>query len=511
MTAFSSYAFAATGGSAARNMPDRLAEIKNVKDFGATGDGSTDDWAAIQRAVNWTTAKDRGIIFFPPGTYKVTQSIVFDGKNPDTTTTSSGGSDVGELSITFMGVGDASIISGNFSDYIFKRSNGNTVSGTRAFRNLRISNVHATGGGILMMGFVGGSIENCKIGAYRCVTATSYNCLQMLNCNLASGTASGAWGVLGANGLAIINCDIQACAHGIRHYNIGLQVIGGRIEDCTVGIMLGQDIDGSSSASSAGVILGVSMENNITGIYANSAINFLIAGVSQGGANPAIQYGVRCVTLNSSLLTGVSMSNSSAFGVAAFDLTGTDGGLTIIGCTAAGGGGTQWSLPADAGSKMIITNSVGLVAADIVKLNSARKIVAGSTLAVTALAHDENTIYLATASGSVLTLPAATGSGTRVKVIVTVKPTSNAHIIKVANSSDTLTGSVNLLDNDANAQTAYAASGTDDTLTWNGTTTGGQVGDWVELEDIAANVWAICGQAVCPAGSNVADCFSATV
>jgi parallel beta-helix repeat protein len=45
--------------------------VINVKDsrFGATGDGSTDDTAAIQQALD--EADDGGVVFFPPGTYLV--------------------------------------------------------------------------------------------------------------------------------------------------------------------------------------------------------------------------------------------------------------------------------------------------------------------------------------------------------------------------------------------------------------------------------------------------------
>lgn len=43
----------------------------NVKDFGVTGDGATDDTAAIQTAVDFARE-----VYFPPGTYKITSSII---------------------------------------------------------------------------------------------------------------------------------------------------------------------------------------------------------------------------------------------------------------------------------------------------------------------------------------------------------------------------------------------------------------------------------------------------
>lgn len=143
---------------------------------------------------------------------------------------------------------------------------------------------------------------------------------------------------------------------------------------------------------------------------------------------------------------------------------------------------------------------------------SARLIsVGGTALAVTVALHSDKVIKLDhTAAASTCTLPDATGSGAVFRFIVTAVNTNN-HVVVVPDASNTIKGSVNILDNDSNAQTAYAASGTDDTLTLNGTTTGGQIGDWIEFVDIAADTWAVRGQLVVPAGSNVADPFSATV
>jgi hypothetical protein len=143
---------------------------------------------------------------------------------------------------------------------------------------------------------------------------------------------------------------------------------------------------------------------------------------------------------------------------------------------------------------------------------SARMIsVGGTALTLTQATHDARTIKLDhTAAASTVTLPDATGSGMIFEFIVTAVNTNN-HLIKVPDASNVMKGVVMMLDNDSNAATAYAASGTDDTITLNGTTTGGQIGDWLRLVDIAADTWHVSGALLVPAGSNVADPFSATV
>ena len=57
-------------GSEATNVQIKLSETVSVKDFGAIGDGSADDTVAIQAAVD--TGK---LVYFPNGTYKITNTI----------------------------------------------------------------------------------------------------------------------------------------------------------------------------------------------------------------------------------------------------------------------------------------------------------------------------------------------------------------------------------------------------------------------------------------------------
>jgi hypothetical protein len=58
--------YTATGGSTSRAAQDRAAEVVNVKDFGAVGDGVTDDSTAIQNAINAGNT-----VVFPAGTYLI--------------------------------------------------------------------------------------------------------------------------------------------------------------------------------------------------------------------------------------------------------------------------------------------------------------------------------------------------------------------------------------------------------------------------------------------------------
>jgi len=155
-----------------------------------------------------------------------------------------------------------------------------------------------------------------------------------------------------------------------------------------------------------------------------------------------------------------------------------------------------------------------LVTASAAEINracdtSAKIVTIAATDAITAAEHESRVNLLGEVGGDAivtLTLPAATGTGSRYYFCVSVVNTSN-YVIQKAGSG-TFDGSVSLLDADSNAQTAYKATGATSIITLNGTSQGGQIGDWLEFIDIATDQWAISGQLVCPAGSNVADPFS---
>jgi len=127
--------------------------------------------------------------------------------------------------------------------------------------------------------------------------------------------------------------------------------------------------------------------------------------------------------------------------------------------------------------------------------------------------HEGKEVKVDRAAGGVtLTLPRATGSGDVYKVRVGTALGSGNYIVKVNNANDFMRGKAWLLAG-TNASFATANTGTlateSDTITLNGTTTGGLVGDYIELVDVAKNLWAIeCSLA---GSGTAATPFSATV
>lgn len=65
-----------TGSTTARSLANRFADVVNVKDFGAVGDGVADDTAAIQAAIVATTTGKS--LFFPSGVYTFSTQLVFN-------------------------------------------------------------------------------------------------------------------------------------------------------------------------------------------------------------------------------------------------------------------------------------------------------------------------------------------------------------------------------------------------------------------------------------------------
>jgi Pectate lyase superfamily protein len=174
------YAFAATGAPTNRTMPDRLNDIINVKDFGAVGDGVTDDTDAITGAIVYAYTYRRvapgggATVFFPRGTYRINRPPLEIGTTQFVVAGADASAGVRSLTLdrvypwlqTGMFLND--IVSGaGISNAATIRVSGNTItfgapttSPVVAGQRLRISVVKAGGSGLREHG----SISICGAG-----------------------------------------------------------------------------------------------------------------------------------------------------------------------------------------------------------------------------------------------------------------------------------------------------------------------------------------------------------
>lgn len=128
--------------------------------------------------------------------------------------------------------------------------------------------------------------------------------------------------------------------------------------------------------------------------------------------------------------------------------------------------------------------------------------VADATFTLTAEAHAGKTIVVNRAAGCTITLPDATGSGVKFTVKNVATQTGDL-VIQAPDADNSMIGKAHLVDAD------FAATAGDDTITLNGTTTGGIAGSEVKLQDVAADTWAVIVDGV--SSGTEATPFSAAV
>lgn len=131
-----------------------------------------------------------------------------------------------------------------------------------------------------------------------------------------------------------------------------------------------------------------------------------------------------------------------------------------------------------------------------------------STLAISEATHDGKVINLNRAAGIAVTLPAATGSGAKYRLILGATVTSNSTTIKVT-GNDTMTGNAIICNDTDNSVSGFETAADSDTITFDGSTTGGIKGNSIELIDLATDLWFV--NVTGSATGTEATPFSATV
>lgn len=116
--------------------------------------------------------------------------------------------------------------------------------------------------------------------------------------------------------------------------------------------------------------------------------------------------------------------------------------------------------------------------------------VTSATASVTMADHAGKLVKCNRAAGIAFTLPAATGTGAIYEFMVQTTVTSN-NIIFSASGSDVMTGvAINAADAGGTA-VMYETAADTNTITMDGTTTGGILGDSIYLRDVGAGLWQV--------------------
>ena len=135
-------------GAVATTVQAKLRQTVSVKDFGAIGDGTTDDTTAIQDTIDYLEANGGGVVFIPAGTYKITSSISITW--PNVTDQSSNGR------VTIQGEGSGITI---ISDY--RSSTGNINADSSLIIDFSgHTDAHLTAGSNWFLAAIGGFAIN---------------------------------------------------------------------------------------------------------------------------------------------------------------------------------------------------------------------------------------------------------------------------------------------------------------------------------------------------------------
>jgi hypothetical protein len=157
--------------SANRTIAEKFSESISVKDFGAIGDGTTNDTTAINNAIAYAVANEQPTINFPSGEYLVTSTIVIDhngvclqGESSRVSGNSVTGGPVNQLygtRIKYTGTGAAILVS-RVSVTPVPPESTNFIENI-CIRNMQINCTNAATYGLHCIKPVGGIFENLTI------------------------------------------------------------------------------------------------------------------------------------------------------------------------------------------------------------------------------------------------------------------------------------------------------------------------------------------------------------
>jgi hypothetical protein len=272
-------------GAVARSVQGRLRDTVSVKDFGAVGDGATDDTAAIQTALTAASAAGGAMVYLTAGTYRVTGPLYI-------------------YSNTWVcGAGPATTIYTTSLSY--SASSGHRIFHLENVDDIQISDMIFDAGS--MTGFLGGM---------RVIWGDGCSNITVERCKFITPGAATAF--LGCDNYQILN----------NHIEIVSTYVGGAVHDGIIDqwdgshdfVIQGNHIQCNSIGLWAILVTGMSV-GNITGtpvynfhISNNTVLNCKNAGIwAMGRAGLAYNF-----TISDNIVDGV-IGTSAGFGISVTD------------------------------------------------------------------------------------------------------------------------------------------------------------------------------------------------
>jgi len=301
--------------------------VINVKDFGATGNGVTDDQPAIQAAINYaytrfvTPLHVGGLVFVPPGTYII--------GNPPLELARLTGNLQGNLK--FVGASRAStILKGNSTNFIVQKADQNADS-LQDVGHMTIWNTNQTpGSGALHIHQNGRqpSFDNLKLIGFTGLQLNHdvYNMMLtniIAECSVPIGAANSAspGPAAGSVGLYIgqgqmSNCSATGFDIGVSMFGTGVGCNNGRFYNCNVGIdHAGHVPSGQNQLVQVSNVLANRFENCKWGLKYEGGEGSIVAGnVFIGTQGPAIPVTIQAINGNGSTVTVTTAAHNLPVG-----------------------------------------------------------------------------------------------------------------------------------------------------------------------------------------------------
>lgn len=130
-----------------------------------------------------------------------------------------------------------------------------------------------------------------------------------------------------------------------------------------------------------------------------------------------------------------------------------------------------------------------------------------NTLSLTQATHANRIVSVLDATLAI-TLPEATGTGDSYTILQAIAAT-NSTIVTADTANAGFHGFIMGSDTDAAGNYNWVATGAEDTITYNGTSTGGKLWDWVRVTDVGTDAWLLEGNIKQSGGSEATPLSSA--